>query len=277
MKVVVAESLGLCFGVRDAIALALSSPHRRELTILGELAHNPAVNDRLRDAGIAVAAGTDSAVSTPHVMITAHGAPDSVIADLSARGHHVHQATCPLVQHAHRELARLVRDGYYPVIIGRADHVEVLGLVRDLLEHEVVLDPSDLNRLEGKPRLGVISQTTQPLERVLDLVERMRLRFPEAEIRFRDTVCQPTKERQAAARRLAASCEVVVVVGGENSNNTLQLVRTCAAAGARAYRVSGPDELHRQWFTGIDTVGLTAGTSTLDETIEAVRTALTAL
>ncbi len=274
MKVVLAESLGLCFGVRDAIDLALTSPHRSELTILGELAHNPAVNQRLREAGIGLAPSPEAPVTTSHVMITAHGAADSVIADLEARGHQVHQATCPLVRHAHRELDRLVADGYFPVIIGRSDHVEVRGLTRDLAEYVVVLHEGDLEQLIDKPRLGVISQTTQPLERVTDLVRQMRERFPAADIRFRDTVCQPTKERQAAARRLAASCEVVIVVGGENSNNTLQLARTCEAAGARAYRVSGPDELRAEWFEGVNQAGLTAGTSTLDETIEAVRRAM---
>jgi 4-hydroxy-3-methylbut-2-en-1-yl diphosphate reductase len=186
----------------------------------------------------------------------------------------VMEATCPLVRHAHRMLDRLVAAGYYPVVIGRPDHVEVRGLVRDLSECAVVQSPEEIPQLAGRSRIGVVSQTTQPLEFVLEMVDRIRAAFPDAEVKFRDTVCQPTKDRQLAARRLATECDVVVVVGGRNSNNTRQLARSCEAEGARAYQVERPDDLRPEWLSGARTVGLTAGTSTPDETIEAVRAAL---
>lgn len=274
MEVVLADSLGMCFGVRDAVAMALEAPHRADLTVLGELVHNPEVLRRLETAGVHVAVSPEVAVETGHVMITAHGAAPSVVAGLRARGLEVAEATCPLVTHAHRMLDRLVGQGYFPVVIGRRDHVEVRGLVQDLAEYEVILDPEEIGRLAGRPRLGVVSQTTQPLDRVLDLVERLRAAYSEAEVKFLDTVCQPTKDRQSAARRLASSCAVVVVVGGRNSNNTRQLVRTCEQAGARAYHVERPDELRAEWFVGVERAGLTAGTSTPDETILAVRAAM---
>src|SRR5262249_46973222 len=94
------------------------------------------------------------------------------------------------------------------------------------------------------------------------------------EVKFADTVCQPTKERQQAAHRLAATCDVVVVVGGRNSNNTRQLVRACEAEGARVHHVETATELRPAWFDGAGTVGLTAGTSTPDEVIAEVHQAL---
>ncbi len=274
MKVLLADSLGMCFGVRDAIKLAFDSPRRDELTILGELVHNTEVLRRLRDAGIRTVASVDAPVETGRVMITAHGAAHSVVARLRESGLQVEEATCPLVGHAHRSLHRLVAEGYFPVVIGKPDHVEVRGLVGDLDEYAVIQGPDDLPRLSGRPRLGIVSQTTQPLDIVLQLIGEIRRAFPEAEVRFADTVCQPTKERQAAARRLAESCTVVVVVGGRNSNNTRQLLRTCEAAGARAYGVESAADLRREWFAGVDVAGLTAGTSTPDEVIEAVRRAM---
>lgn len=274
MRIVLAESYGMCFGVRDAVAAALEAPYRRELTVLGELVHNPEVLRRLSAAGVRTARSTESEVETRHVMITAHGAAPSVIERLSGAGLEVHEATCPLVAHAHRMLDRLVAQGYFPVVIGDPAHVEVKGLVGDLEEYVVVSGAKDLDGIPRTTRLGVVSQTTQPLERVLELVERIRKRFPEADVRFVDTVCQPTKERQLAARRLAAECDVVVVVGGAGSNNTRQLAATCAAGGARAYQISGPADLESDWFTGAQVVGLTGGTSTLQETIDAVRTRL---
>ena len=274
MKVLLAESYGMCFGVRDAVEMALGSPRPTDLTVLGELVHNREVLRRLREAGVRSVPSMDDPVETSRVMVTAHGAAHSAVARLRARGLQVVEATCPLVRHAHRMLDRLVAQGYFPVIIGKPDHVEVRGLVGDLAEYAVIQGPEDLDRLAGRSRIGVVSQTTQPLDFVLWMVDRIREAYPDAEVRFCDTVCQPTKERQAAARRMAASCEVVVVVGGRNSNNTRQLVHTCEAEGARAYQIETARDLRPEWFEGIGTVGLTAGTSTSDETIREVHQAL---
>jgi 4-hydroxy-3-methylbut-2-en-1-yl diphosphate reductase len=274
MRVVLADSYGMCFGVRDAVDLALAAPKPEDLTVLGELVHNPEVLQRLSNAGIRTASSVDAVVATGHVMITAHGAAPSVLASLRAQGKEVIEATCPLVTHAHRMLDRLVAQGYFPVVIGNPEHVEVRGLVRDLPQYEVIQRREEIPRLAGHSRIGVVSQTTQPIQFVLKMVEAIRAAYPHAEVRFADTVCQPTKERQLAARRLGASCEVVVVVGGRNSNNTRQLARTCEAAGARVYQVAHAGELQPDWFAGVETVGLTAGTSTPDETIEDVRRAL---
>src|SRR5712692_4037521 len=274
MKVMRADSLGMCFGVRDAVAMALSSPHRSDLTILGELVHNTEILRRLGEAGVQSVPSVDAPVETSRVMITAHGAATTVIERLRARGLHVEEATCPLVTHAHRRLQRLVAQGYFPVVIGNPQHVEVRGLVGDLDEYAVISSEEELPRLAGRPRLGVVSQTTQPLEFVRQMVDRIRTAFPAAEVRFVDTVCQPTKERQSAARRLASLCPVVIVIGGRNSNNTRQLVRTCAMEGARAYQVESAADLRPEWFIDIDIVGLTAGTSTPDEGIQEVHDAL---
>jgi 4-hydroxy-3-methylbut-2-enyl diphosphate reductase len=254
--------------------MALSSPHGSDLTILGELVHNTEILRRLREAGVRSVPSVDAPVETSRVMITAHGAATTVIERLRARGLHVEEATCPLVTHAHRRLQRLAAQGYFPVVIGNPQHVEVRGLVGDLDEYAVISSEAEVPRLTGRPRLGVVSQTTQPLELVLQIVDQIRAAFPEAEVRFVDTVCQPTKERQSAARRLASLCPVIIVIGGQNSNNTRQLVRTCEAEGARAYQVESAADLRPEWFVDIDTVGLTAGTSTPDEVIQEVHDAL---
>ncbi len=277
MEVVLAESLGMCFGVRDAITLALQAP--QGLTVLGELVHNRTVLGRLERAGVRTAAGLDAVVATDRVMITAHGAAQQRITQLRARGLQVEDATCPLVRHAHRSLHRLVEEGFYPVVIGKPDHVEVRGLVDDFAACAVIQSDADLPALKGHAKLGIVSQTTQPLAAVLALVEQIRAAYPNTEVRFIDTVCAPTKERQEAAHRLGHSCPVVIVVGGRHSNNTRQLVQTCAAAGARVYQVEGADDLNPDWLRDasgdwVSRVGLTAGTSTPDEVIRAVHQCL---
>jgi 4-hydroxy-3-methylbut-2-enyl diphosphate reductase len=269
MKILRASHLGMCFGVRDAIQLATRAAREQPLTILGQLVHNEAVLDRLRAAGIRLAE-SPADIATAAVMITAHGAADRARAALRGRGLQVLEATCPLVQLAHHAVLRLARAGYHPVIVGRRDHVEVRGLTGDLEEFDVVLTEADVDALAGRPRFGVAAQTTQPVARARALVERLRRRFPASEVKFVDTVCRPTKERQTAAGELARVCDMVVVIGGAHSNNTRELAATCARHGARVYHVQDAADLRREWFDDAAVVGLTAGTSTPDTIIDVV-------
>jgi 4-hydroxy-3-methylbut-2-enyl diphosphate reductase len=259
----------MCFGVRDAIALALEHADAGPLTILGDLVHNPTVLSTLAAKGIAVAQDVEQA-ATPTVMVTAHGTSERTLARTRARGLNVVEATCPLVRVAHRAVAALARDGYHLVIVGQRDHVEVRGLTGDLDRFDVVLEDHDVLALEEYPRLGVAAQTTQPVARVRHLVALIRQRFPQSEVRVIDTVCKPTKERQSAAVEMARQADVVIVVGGRTSNNTRQLVDTCSRYCTRVHQVQTDADLRLEWFEGVTVVGLTAGTSTPDEVIDRV-------
>ncbi len=273
MTILRAEHLGMCFGVRDAIAFAQTEASRQPVTVLGELVHNETVLSDLRSRGIRLE--TDlGAVQTNTVIITAHGTSGRRLDEVAARGHRVLEATCPLVHFAHRSLKHLVAQGLHPVVIGQRGHVEVRGLTGDFPEADIVLDERDVAALEERPGFGVVSQTTQPIARVRELVACLRARFPDSQVVFRDTVCQPTKQRQQAAEDLAQRCDVVVVIGGANSNNTRQLVTTSSRFCARVHHVQNAGDLDAGWFLSDDVVGLTAGTSTPDSTIQAVESAL---
>jgi 4-hydroxy-3-methylbut-2-enyl diphosphate reductase len=276
MLVRMADHLGMCFGVRDAIDLALGLARQGPITILGDLVHNPDVVAAMDAAG-ATRAGRLEDVQTSAILLTAHGTADRVKLRLREEGKEVHDATCPLVTRVHLAVRRLVEEGRHPVVIGQPNHVEVRGLVGDLDDYTIIQNESDLSRLDDRlqqdphARLGVVAQTTHPLECVLELVEALNRRFPEADVRFLDTVCQPTKDRQVALRRLAAATDVVVVVGGPDSNNSRKLVELAQHLGRPAYRVARAAELRPEWFAGYRTVGLTAGTSTPDDVIAEVR------
>jgi 4-hydroxy-3-methylbut-2-en-1-yl diphosphate reductase len=276
MKIIRAEHLGMCFGVRDAIALALDTAKNEPLTILGDLVHNDTVLTELRARRIRVAQQPSDA-TTRTVMVTAHGISERRLLETRGRGLNVLQATCPLVHVAHRSLARLVREGFHPVIIGKRDHVEVRGMTEDLIEFDVVLSDEDVANLCERPRFGLMAQTTQPIEKVRHLVQLIRERFPDSEVRFIDTVCQPTKQRQNAAMELAQRCNLVIVIGGAHSNNTHELVKTCSRFCARVYHVQTAADLCAEWFHAEDIVGITAGTSTPDSVIAAVEAAIKTL
>ncbi len=153
-----ASHRGMCFGVRDAIGLALEQAAAEPLTVLGDLVHNESVLAHLRERGIRIEQQVAD-VATPPVMVTAHGASQRAIHRAQDRRLRVLEATCPLVRFAHRAVARLVCEGFHPVIIGKRDHVEVRGLVGDLDAFDIVLTEEDVAALTARPRFGVAAQT----------------------------------------------------------------------------------------------------------------------
>jgi 4-hydroxy-3-methylbut-2-enyl diphosphate reductase len=213
-------------------------------------------------------------VKTNTVMVTAHGTSRRTLARTRALGLTVVEATCPLVHVAHRAVAALERDGYHVVIVGQRDHVEVRGLTGDLDRFDVVLNEDDVMGLGEHPRIGIAAQTTQSVEKVRRIVALIRQRFPASDVRFLDTVCKPTKERQTSAVEMAQRADVVIVVGGASSNNTRELVKTCAHYCARVHHVQTDADVRSEWLIGAEVVGLTAGTSTPDEVIDRVEARL---
>lgn len=269
-QILIAEHSGMCFGVRQAIAAAESLLASKPATILGELAHNPVVQSRLSEQGARKGTLEGTSAPTPDVVITAHGASNLDRTRWREQGYRVLDTTCPLVHVAHRKLGRLVNEGYFPVIIGQEGHVEVRGLVGDFPDATVILSREDIAKIPHVKKIGVISQTTQPIDRVRALVDEVRQQRPEAEVVHSDTVCQPTKDRQKALDDLCQASELVLAIGGKNSNNTAQLARTARQHGCKAHHIEGPGDILDEWLHGVVRIGLTAGTSTLEESLRAV-------
>lgn len=271
MNIILAQHHGMCFGVRDALRTTHVAAQRAPLTILGQLVHNPLV-DRHLDAVGARRGDLDDlgSAATHQVAITAHGASDAHRRAWTQAGHAVLDTTCPLVKKAHQALAMLVAEGYQPVVIGQHQHVEVRGLVGDFPQAVVVLDEGDIAHIPSLPKLGIVAQTTQPVEIALGLVDAIKRHHLHSEVRFMDTVCQPTKQRQSAMDELIRDCDHIVVIGGRNSNNTRALAQKALSHGLATVQIERPEELDPAWFIHARNVGVTAGTSTLDETVQAV-------
>jgi len=278
MRVILADSLGFCFGVREALSMAdrIHDPH--SVTIHGELVHNERVLYRLETRGFAITAEPDreNLPQTPRVLITAHGVSDRERRRLESAGLRVIDTTCPLVRRVHRAAQALAADGRFVILIGRPGHVEVQGIVEDL-EQCAVVDSVSLVRHYGARRLGVICQSTTSPRLADEILSAIRVANRAADIEVIDTICQPTRDRQEAMRSLLPRVDAVVVVGGKNSNNTRELAALCHTAGKTAWHVQSAADLVPEWFRGCAVVGLTAGTSTLDETIEEVRMRLEAI
>jgi 4-hydroxy-3-methylbut-2-enyl diphosphate reductase len=98
-----------------------------------------------------------------------------------------------------------------------------------------------------------------------------------SEIRVFNTICSATSKRQQSAEELAEDVDVMVVVGGHNSGNTTRLAEICSAVNGRVHHVETADELQVAWFSGAQSVGVTAGASTPDEQMQGVIRAIEAM
>lgn len=270
MKVLRAEELGMCFGVRDALQVLDEVADPSRVTIHGELVHNREVlHDLDRRGFLRSPEGERPVPSTPVVLVTAHGISERERARLEGAGKQLIDTTCPLVRKAHAAAQQLQQQGCRVLVVGKRDHVEVRGLAEDLRDPIVLGSTTDVTTWLDR-KLGLVFQTTTQVE-VADAIEAaVRAANPHAELVVADTVCSPTKARVEALRGLLPRIDALVVVGGRNSNNTKQLVRTAEQAGVRTLHVENERELEAAWFRGVETVGLTAGTSTLARTVDAV-------
>jgi 4-hydroxy-3-methylbut-2-enyl diphosphate reductase len=271
MRILKADVLGMCFGVRDAL-LALERIDRPEdVTIHGELVHNEEVLARLEARGFHQTEEDQRRALplTDTVLITAHGISQTERRRLEAAGKQLVDTTCPLVARAHEAAQKLHDAGYHVLVIGKRGHVEVRGIVEDLDRFDVIQSPEEVKTYDSKS-LGIMCQTTTPAAHAQAVRAMIAARNPQAAIRFIDTICHPTKDHQAALERMLTEVDAVVVVGGRNSNNTRQLVLRCREQGIPAYHVQGAADVQPEWFDGVGTVGMTAGTSTLEETIDEV-------
>jgi len=271
MQIILADVLGMCFGVRDALAVIDDIDRPDAVTIHGELVHNEKVLDHLHERGFHMIEEQrrTSLPMTDTVLITAHGVSKKERRRLQQAGKRLIDTTCPLVSRAHDAAQKLQRDGYHVLVIGKPGHVEVRGIVEDLDSFDIVPTRADVRAYPHR-KLGIMCQTTTPLAEAQRIRQAVEAKNPHAEVRFVDTICHPTKDHQKALEKLLDQVQAVVVVGGRNSNNTKQLVRRCAERGVPAYHVQDADDLRPEWFDGVEIVGLTAGTSTLAETIRLV-------
>jgi len=274
MKVSLASALGTCFGVEDAINLAMTPEFGSDLTIVGQLVHNPQVNERLKGNGVSLVNNVDdmNLIKTKKVMITAHGAAQKTKDKLEKAGFTVYDASCPLVMRVHKTIKSMVIKGYFPVVIGQEDHVEVKGIVGDLEDYLVINEVDDIRKIEtsGKRKLGIVSQTTLQVERVEHLVSKIRENPYVDQVYFVNTICQPTRDRQIAVRDLAEQVDLMIVIGGYNSSNTKKLVQVCDEKKIEAHHIEAFSQLEKGWFRGKNHVGITAGTSTPEHVISEV-------
>ncbi|MGI6149851.1 MAG: bifunctional 4-hydroxy-3-methylbut-2-enyl diphosphate reductase/30S ribosomal protein S1 [Limnochordia bacterium] len=275
MEIVLADAAGFCFGVKRALDLTLDAVSKAEASgsgtpihTLGPLIHNPQVVQELESKGVAIRQAPED-INSGVVIVRCHGVSPTVMDALSQRDVQVLDATCPFVQRAMRWARQLYDEGYQVVIVGDESHPEVQAIQGYTNGTAYVVDsPQAIDELPAAKRIGVIAQTTQSTANFRACISALIGKVEE--LKAFDTICTATEQRQASARRLAAQVDVMVVIGGHNSANTRRLAEVCQEQGTRTIHVETPDQLRKEWFTGVRKAGVTAGASTPDWLIEGV-------
>jgi 4-hydroxy-3-methylbut-2-enyl diphosphate reductase len=269
-QVVIARRTGFCYGVREAIDYAKLAAAEGKLThTLGQVVHNEGVIEELKAQGIRTVAELDDVESGAAVVIRAHGVTPEVMGRAEARGLEVIDGTCTWVLAEQRELKKLVDEGYTIVILGTPRHPETIGLLGHAPDAIVVDDESEWATIPRRKRMALICQSTQPPWKFERLAAFMVSRSHE--LKIVNTVCPVTIRRQQDTLELAEQVDLVVVVGGRSSANTAELTRLCRMAGRRVVQIEHADDLtDAAVFESARTVGVTGGTSTPIEDLEAV-------
>ncbi len=276
MKIHRASDMGFCFGVRRAVDMMQeAAANGTRVTTLGQVVHNPQVVAQLERTGIMVKNDRlADDVETDTVAITAHGVGETVVRDIEARGLKVIDTTCQFVSRSQRAARNLAERGFTVVIFGDPTHPEVKGVLGWCRGRGIVIKNETLDDLPAylPAKIGVISQTTHTPDRFAMFVANlMRARIAQiTEIRVVNVLCNATTSQQAATRDLTQDVDLMVVVGGHNSANTRHLAELSRANGVVTYHVETSGELEPEWFDGHEDIGVTAGASTPDFSIDAV-------
>ena len=270
-----ANPRGFCAGVDRAIAVVdqLLDQHGGPIYVRKEIGHNRQVVERRRARGAVFVEEVDETPEGSILVFSAHGISPEVRRKAAERRLRVVDATCPLVSKVHYEAKKFASAGLHVLLIGHADHDEVIGtmgeipgqitLVEDVeaVEHVSVPDPD---------RVAVITQTTLSVDETRDIMDAVRRKFPNVRTPARDDICYATQNRQDAVRDLAQQCDVMIVVGSPNSSNSLRLRELAQQLGSKGYLVDHPDQLQRDWVEGAQRVGVTAGASSPENLTQAI-------
>ncbi len=273
MRILLAAPRGFCAGVNMAIeslelALDLYAP---PLYVFHEIVHNKWVVERFRGLGAVFVDDLAEVPEGSNVVFSAHGVSPEVRHLAQDRHLRTIDATCPLVTKVHREAVRLAGAGYRIVLVGHAGHDEVVGTLGEAPDAIVIVaSVEDVDRLEvpDPEKVAYLTQTTLSVDDAAAIVARLRSRFPAIVGPPTDDICYATQNRQEAVRRLAHEADFVLVVGSQNSSNSLRLAELARGQGKPAQLIDGPADIRPEWFTGSETVVITAGASAPESVVE---------
>jgi 4-hydroxy-3-methylbut-2-enyl diphosphate reductase len=269
MKILLAKDAGYCFGVRDAVNLAYDTAEKHgDVYMLGDIVHNENVVKDLDSSGAKVLASLDDLPEGKSILFRAHGTTVDTWAEAKKKGMNIVDATCPLVLEIHEEVKKLEAEGRKIIIVGDHGHDEVVGIASQVKDPIIVATPQEAEALRKTKRAGVVSQSTQTIENVQEIINIIMTKV--FDLRFVNTICFPTKRNQSQIKELAIQCDVMIIIGSFTSANSNRLTALAKERNKSSYQVTCADEINFKWIEGVETVGVSAGASTPDNIIDEV-------
>ena len=278
MKIQLANPRGFCAGVDRAIEIV-----ERALDIFGapiyvrhEVVHNTFVVNDLKEKGAIFVEELNEIPDNSTVIFSAHGVSQAIQKEAKDRKFKIFDATCPLVTKVHLEVARYAQNNTNVILIGHAGHPEVDGTMGQfdnnnsrMLLVEDVNDVESLN-ISDDADLAYVTQTTLSVDDTQEIINSLRLKYPQIQGPRKDDICYATQNRQDAINTLSKSCDIIVVVGSPNSSNSNRLKELATKNNVMAYLVDNASELEKDWFINTKSVGVSAGASAPELLVEGV-------
>lgn len=279
MKVLLAKEYGFCNGVKRALALldkVIADYPERQVFAIGEIIHNSQVIRRYEGLGVKTVSSVwdiDGGVG----VVRAHGLPSSVIEEARTKGFEIIDATCPYVRLISSIIKKEIEAGSRIYLLGEPDHAEVIAATADFAPYVVVIDHERFDPVTfewPKHDIVLLSQTTMAEEVFISIVSEFVRHC--RRVTVYNTICRSTRDRQRSALEVASQVQAMVVIGGKNSSNTKRLTELCSEK-VRTIMIESASEIRASDFQGVETVGVTAGASTPDESVTDVITILQSL
>ena len=266
MEIILASPRGFCAGVERAIVIVEQALERfgRPIYVRHEVVHNRFVVSDLKNKGAVFVNELDEVPDGATVIFSAHGVSRAVQKKAALRPLSVLDATCPLVTKVHTEVKRFRDEGCEVILIGHAGHPEVegtLGQAEDGVFLIESIEDADRLSVDNPDRLAYVTQTTLSMDDTAQIVDALKIRFPNIQAPRRDDICYATQNRQDAVKRLVSRCNAVFVVGSLTSSNSNRLREIAERAGVRAFLIDEAKEITADMIDGCHTVGVTAGAS----------------
>ena len=268
LKILLAAPRGFCAGVDRAIEIVKKSIEKfgAPVYVRHEIVHNKHVVESLKKIGaIFVEELSEIKDKNRPVVFSAHGVPKSVPAEAEDLKMTYVDATCPLVSKVHREAENLHKAGNHILLIGHKNHPEVIGTIGQLPTGSIDLIESieDVEKYENsKKDIAYVTQTTLSVDDTKDIIDRLKIKFPNIKEPKKEDICYATTNRQSAVKNIAKSCEMFFVIGSRNSSNSVRLVEVAKNSGCEKSTL-----IHSESTTPFDeidkcnTIGISSGAS----------------
>ncbi len=269
MKIIVAKDAGYCFGVRHAVDQAYKTAKEHgDVYMLGHIVHNENVVNDLERSGAKVVDSLEQVPAGKPLLFRAHGTEPNVWEHAHKKKLNIIDATCPLVTEIHQEVRKLEQEGRQIIIIGDHGHDEIIGIATQVKNPIIISDAKEAEELRKMKRIGVVSQSTQMIENIQDIISILLTKT--SDIHFVNTICFPTKRNHEQIKKLAQIADVMIIIGSFTSANSKRLTQLALERNPNSYQVTNVEYIKDEWFINAGTVGISAGASTPDNIIQDV-------